>query len=73
MYKQEVPLPNIFNIQQSSDGKQYICNTCHKKFMNGKLPCHAVVNEYVCGWNTYSTRTYDNSSTNSFWKDCGHA
>ena len=43
------PYQSYFNIQQSFDGKQYICNTCHKKFMIGKLPCQAVVNEYVCG------------------------
>ena len=33
-----------FNIQQSFDGKQYICNTCHSKVMEGKLSCQAVVN-----------------------------
>ena len=33
------------NVQQSFDGKQYICNTCHKKVINGKLPCQAVVNK----------------------------
>ena len=43
------PCQTYFNIQQSFDGKQYICNTSHKKFMKGKLPCQAVVNEYVCG------------------------
>lgn len=33
-----------FNFQQSFDGKQYICNTCHSKVIKGKLPCQAVVN-----------------------------
>lgn len=41
-------MPNISNkhisIQQSFDGKQYICRTCHSKVIKGKLPCQAVVN-----------------------------
>ena len=38
------PCQTYFNIQQSFDGKQYICNTCHSKVIKGKLPCQAVVN-----------------------------
>ena len=38
------PCQTYFNIQQSFDGKQYICNTCHSKVITGKLPCQAVVN-----------------------------
>ena len=30
MHKREVPLPTYYNIQQSFDGKQYICNTSLK-------------------------------------------
>ena len=43
------PCQTYFNIQQSFDGKQCICNTCHSKVIKGKLPCQAVVNNmYVC-------------------------
>ena len=38
------PCQTYFNIQQSFDGKQCICNTCHSKVIKGKLPCQAVVN-----------------------------
>ena len=35
---------NYFNIKTSFDGKQYVCQTCHTKVFQGKLPCQAVVN-----------------------------
>lgn len=38
------PCQTYFSIQQSFDGKQYICRTCHSKVIKGKLPCQAVVN-----------------------------
>ena len=41
---EKYPCQTYFNIQQSFDGKQYICNTCHSKVIKGKLPCQAVVN-----------------------------
>ena len=28
----------------SFDGKLYICNTCHSKAIQGKVPCQATVN-----------------------------
>ena len=34
----------FFNIQQSFDGKEYICKKCHSKVVKGELPCQAVVN-----------------------------
>ena len=45
MHKQQVPLPNIFNIQQSFDGKECIRKTCHSKVIKGELPCRAVMND----------------------------
>ena len=41
---EKYPCQTYFNIQQSFDGKQYICNTRHSKVIKGKLPCQAVVN-----------------------------
>ena len=41
---EKYPCQTYFNIQQSFDGKQCICNTCHSKVIKGKLPCQAVVN-----------------------------
>ena len=41
------PCQTFFNIQQSFDGKEYICKTCHSKVIKGELPCQAVVNMYV--------------------------
>ena len=38
------PCQTYFNIQQSFDGKQYICNTCHSKVIKRKLPCQTVAN-----------------------------
>ena len=38
------PCQTFFNIQQSFDGKEYICKTCHSKVIKGELPCQAVVN-----------------------------
>ena len=39
------PCQTYFNIQQSFDGKQYLCNTCcHSKVIKGKLSCQAIVN-----------------------------
>ena len=38
------PCQTFFNIQQSFDGKEYICKTCHSKVLKGELPCQAVVN-----------------------------
>ena len=35
---------NIFSVQSSFDGKEYICKTCHSKVKDGKLPCQSVVN-----------------------------
>ena len=46
---EKYPCQTYFNIQQSFDGKQCICNTCHSKVIKGKLPCQAVVNNTVCG------------------------
>ena len=38
------PSQNVFNMQISFDGKEYICYTCHSKAIQGKLPCQAIVN-----------------------------
>ena len=38
------PCQIFFNIQQSFDGKEYICKTCPSKIIKGELPCQAVVN-----------------------------
>ena len=43
------PCQSYFNIQQSFNRKQYICNTYHSKVIKGKLPFPAVVHKYVCG------------------------
>ena len=46
---EKYPCQTYFSIQQSFDGKQCICNTCHSKVIKGKLPCQAVMNNmYVC-------------------------
>ena len=31
-------------MQISFDGKIYICNTCHSKAIQGKVPCRSTVN-----------------------------
>ena len=31
-------------MQISFDGKIYICNTCHSKAIQGKVPCQATIN-----------------------------
>ena len=41
---EKYPCQTYFNIQQSFDGKQCICNTCHSKVIRGKLPCQAEAN-----------------------------
>ena len=41
------PCQTFFNIQQSFDGKEYICKTCHSKVIKGELRCRGVVNTYV--------------------------
>ena len=38
------PCQIFFNIQQSFDGKEYICKTCNSKVIHGELLCQAVVN-----------------------------
>ena len=38
------PSQDIFKIQSSYDGKEYICKTCHSKAIQGRLPCQAIVN-----------------------------
>ena len=38
------PCQDIFSIQTSFDGKQYICKTCHSKAIKDRLPCQALVN-----------------------------
>lgn len=38
------PCQDIFSIQTSFDGKQYICKTWHSKAIKDRLPCQAVVN-----------------------------
>lgn len=38
------PCQAFFIIQQSFDGKEYICKTCHSKVIKGKLPCQGIVN-----------------------------
>ena len=41
------PCQTFFNIQQSFDGKEYICKKCYSKVIKGELPRQAVVNMYV--------------------------
>ena len=38
------PSQYLFKVQISFDGKIYICNTCHSKAIQGKVPCRATVN-----------------------------
>lgn len=38
------PSQDIFKIQSSYDGKEYICKTCHSKTIQARLPCQAIVN-----------------------------
>ena len=38
------PSRHLFNVQISFNGKIYICNTCHSKAIQGKVPCQATVN-----------------------------
>jgi len=38
------PSQDIFKIQSSYDGKEYICKTCHSKAIQGRLSCQAIVN-----------------------------
>ena len=38
------PCQAFFKIQQSFDGKEYICKTCHSKVIKGKLPCQGIMN-----------------------------
>ena len=38
------PSQDIFKIQSSYDGKEYICKTCHSKAIQGRLLCQAIVN-----------------------------
>ena len=40
------PSQDIFKIQSSYDGKEYICKTCHSKAIQGRLPCQAVAIEF---------------------------
>ena len=42
--KEKYPCQTYFNIQQSFDGKQCICNKCHSKVIKVKLPFQAIVN-----------------------------
>ena len=35
---------NYFMIQNSCNGKEYICKTCHTKLLKGQLPAQAVIN-----------------------------
>lgn len=35
---------DIFKIQSSFDGGEYICKTCHSNAVQGRLPCQAIVN-----------------------------
>ena len=67
---EKYPCQTYFNIQQSFDGKQCICNTCHSKVIRGKLPCQAVANnmyvdEIPTELSSEKTRTNTNNSTNS--------
>ena len=41
------PSQHLFDVQISFDGKIYICNTCHSKAIQGKVPCQATVNNYM--------------------------
>ena len=36
---------DIFTDVPSFDNEQYICNTCHSKLIEGKIPCQAVYNK----------------------------
>ena len=38
------PSQDIFKIQSSFDGREYICKTCHSNAVKGRLPCQAIVN-----------------------------
>lgn len=35
---------DIFKIQSSFDGREYICKTCYSSAVQGRLPCQATVN-----------------------------
>ena len=38
------PSHHLFHVQISFDAKIYICNTCHLKAIQGKVPCQSTVN-----------------------------
>lgn len=38
------PSQEMFKIQSSHDGKEFICETCHSKTTYGRIPCQAIVN-----------------------------
>ena len=42
--KSSYPSQDIFKIQSSYDGKEYICKTCHSTATQRRLPCQAIVN-----------------------------
>ena len=44
LQKNKYSCQDYFAFQNSFDGKQYICKTCHAKLLKGKLPCQAIVN-----------------------------
>ena len=48
--KSGYPSQDIFKIQSSYDGKEYICKTCHSKVIQGRLPCQAIVNNLNVTW-----------------------
>ena len=37
------PSQHLFNVKISFDGKIYVCNTCHSKAIQGKVPCQATL------------------------------
>lgn len=38
------PSQEMFKIQSSHDGKEFIYETCHSKTTHGRIPCQAIVN-----------------------------
>ena len=38
------PSQHLFDVQMLLDGEIYICNTCHSRAMQGKVPCQATLN-----------------------------
>ena len=68
------PCQAFFKIQQSFDGKEYICKTCHSKVIKGKLPCQGIMNNmYVVETPSELASLEKLEQTYCISEDCCHA